>query len=299
MDSSFDNPTPVVPAVEGIGTGTSNEKHLPKSFEFLSDTTCRYDYREAMQVFEKLSTYDAHLADMIASKDIIGAHTSTSGSLLGVLDHGLRPQGYLKQHGIPLLTGMNDIGSYGLNQHSVSAELWYKSGYVVEDYSWYSGVLTKEKLEEDIRSIEENIALEMKGSNSKLSLEQYINNHLISTSYNRLIRTLELLKKVNKTGDERTIAGLVEDNFPILYLINGTDLTSDRIVSVTTSSGDEFAVKDGLNQSELMILVPEEKLRLVRAFASIRESSSVVHPIEGYLKLEQKRVDQLREFYKK
>lgn len=224
-----------------------------------------------------LAAQNEDLADVIVEEDIMGAHGSTSGSLLDILDHGLRPQQYLDEHAIMPTTGEVVYEGAGINQEYVSFTEWTS----VDTLALYAGSVSGEKGATDIRAEIERFrkASETAGGVYRKSADMYINQRM---------KVADFLDQ--DMGEEDTAKELIRRNFPVIYFINDDsfkDSTDPDTIHYTKNKDlDEFLVKGGVPPSDIrIILVPREQISLVRQQVQKRGLTTEVFPIEDYFSL--------------
>lgn len=209
-------------------------------------------------------------ARTIVNEKVIGAHGSSSASLIGVLDHGIRPQQYLKEAGIPVASGEGIFGAYGLNDVAVSFAQWNDERTLKQ----YSGEEAVEKREEDLERIRQELIRTSQGRISPYKESMEV------TALN-IQQTLDFLRKPNKTPAELEHEKLIRQNFPVIYFISQDNLNKDKVI--TTDMNQEFALRDGVAQSDIKIIcAPKKQLDFVREKVSERSLGIKVFPLEEY-----------------
>lgn len=81
--------------------------------------------------------------------------------------------------------------------------------------------------------------------------------------------------RLNEIGDDATITGFVQENFPVIY---GLKPSFDKLVDVSSDIEGETGVKGGVDHSEIaVVFVPDDK---VQAVASYLQECGYPKPVE-------------------
>jgi hypothetical protein len=81
--------------------------------------------------------------------------------------------------------------------------------------------------------------------------------------------------RLNEIGDDATITGFVQENFPVVY---GLKPSFDKLVDVSSDIAGETGVKGGVDHSEIaVVFVPDDK---VQAVASYLQECGYPKPVE-------------------
>jgi hypothetical protein len=208
------------------------------------------------------------IAETITSRGIVGIHGSSSGSLLGVLDHGLRPQDFLDERNIVIATGEGVYGSADLNKTHVSFFPWFKR-HPIKDYLPRTYPLTVDMLLEVTDYLKKQ-ASEAEGREK----------HFLKTIRN-LENTIKFISKDPKNEEEKLGQELTKENYPILYFIDQNHFKENQIRK--TGLDDEFAIRDGIPPQGIpMIVVPEEFREKTRKIIENKGKNIAVFRQEDY-----------------
>lgn len=229
------------------------------------------EYQDISQREQLLHLYAANpeFAHQIVSGDVAAVHGSSSGSLLGVLEHGLRPQKYLREQQIPVSTGEGVMGSAELQEY-VSVFPWHLNDRV-RNYSVYRGPITSESIHRGINQLQEEVD---KGDQVRF-IPSYKN------TINNLETTLSFLERNDKSPEELLHAEMIKQNFPVLYFIN-LDEVSQEDVDLTRMD-DETIIKDGVSPDSIKVIaVPSQYVEQVRSIIKEKGKNISVFSIEEY-----------------
>ncbi len=210
----------------------------------------------------------------ITEKQLVGIHGSGSGSLLGVFQHGLKPQEYLDQNNVLIASGTHDYGAITVNNKYISFVPWFMRGPVMQTYAADKLLsLEEENLENRLRLFRETSENNMKMS--PLNKATYL------MRIKRDQAVLDFLRKSQKTPDEELQAELIRQNFPVIYWTNAQGINNDNTLTGFSDVSLEFAVRDGREIEQLpVIMVPERHLDFVKKLALDNNVGSEVLPIE-------------------
>lgn len=215
-------------------------------------------------------TQDPELARKIVEDGVAVGHGSTSGSLLGILDDGIKPMGYLEAQGSLVSTGEGVFGAAGINQEYASFTPWSNRD-VLMTYSKGSKV-TEEALEQDIAVLKKSLEEEVIGA-PRASVELTIRNEE---------RTLEFLRTAKNDSREILHDSLIRDNFPVVYLANN-NISGKGIEVADRAMEGEIAIKGGIETKDIStILVPQDKIELVRKQIERRGLNINIFAIESF-----------------
>ena len=86
--------------------------------------------------------------------------------------------------------------------------------------------------------------------------------------------------RLNEIGDDATITGFVQENFPVIY---GLKPSFDKLVEVSSDIEGETGVKGGVDHSEIaVVFVPDDK---VQAVATYLQECGYAKPVEPLSKI--------------
>lgn len=225
----------------------------------------RLDLRGALSL---IYAQNEALADEIVFGNVIGAHASTSGSIIGVLNHGIRPQKFLKENEILAATGEVIFEGEGINQECVSFTNWNNGPTLALYAGDYSG-------KQDVNDIGQKINNIAQASCNakplyKKSAELYIKQKNAVIDYLRNAPPGDVLGR------------FIQENFPVIYLVSDDSFKDFEGIQLTGNKelGD-FMVRGGVPTCDIKImLVPRIKVKEVSELA--RSTSVKVFPIEDF-----------------
>lgn len=226
--------------------------HISSGYDYFSHSmnleARRLDERVTLA---KTAFNNSELARHIIDSNVVGAHASNSASLVYVQKYGLRPQDWLTERDIPILSGEKYQRS---TQPAVSNRYNAKNISMVplgeqQDLSHYvSDGKPREK--ESLTNLN-NVVIQMfhKG------IEEYKGE---PEKVQRLINNLESANRIlsnPQNPEEEQLVELAMENFPVVYLSSG-----DNAI-VTKPRSDikyEFGFQDGVPLENIkIILVPK------------------------------------------
>jgi protein phosphatase 1L len=218
--------------------------------------------------FVEIYTHNPELAHLMVENQIVGCHGSASGSLMGVLEHGLRPQNYLREHQVPIATGEGFYGSADLNDIHVS---FFNIGTRSLRRSYLRDLepITEEKLEKQIEKWK-NIP---PGGMHYNSLQLKLRN---------TEETLKFLRKENKTEEENLVDNLIRRNFPVAYFVKDKSFDKQSDTRGTELDG-EYAVKNGISREGVGVIgVPDSEVEFVQKLVVERNLNIKVISLDRY-----------------
>jgi hypothetical protein len=256
---------------------------LATILDYYSDIESGYYYRadtqkeregaahERVRLLE-IALRNPELAWRIIEQKVIGVHASTAPSLVGVQEHGLRPQNWLTEHNVPTLSGekyeLSPFATYNtFNAKNVSffpiGELHDLSHYVKN-----SPPRTKKQMvavnKETIHRLQEQ-------------------SKTITHDSGKVERMIDNLRQANATllrpqgPKEELLVLLSQEHFPVVYLVSGKNKEGVRPKSDLT----EFGFEDGVPAESIeVVLVPSQYVSFVKKM--FQEQDTMVASIEDY-----------------
>jgi hypothetical protein len=210
-------------------------------------------------------------ANALVENEVLGIHGSTSASLLGVLQHGLRPQEVLTELGVLVASGEGVFAGTGWNKDHVSFAQW---DYLIDisrpAYIGNNQPLTVKGVNGQIQNLE--TAAAETHDDFKPPVEQKLQ---------QARQVLSIIQKHPETEEELQYQELLIENFPVIYHINQS-AQEGRTVHVPQSDvGKEFGIEGGVPVDNIkIILVPEVKIAKVQQLIQERGLNIGVFPIE-------------------
>lgn len=200
---------------------------------------------------------------------IIGGHGSSSASMLGVMEEGLRPQAKVPEDGKFVVSGegVQNIVS-GFHEQTISFVQLHDLHSLNYYARQFSQPINEQLLEERIERVDEGFrefkANERAGygdydeeGGKKSRAEILLRFNLIKQN---LQVALAFLRKPNKNDEEKIKEDFLRSNFPVIYLINRP--SQDSQIDIPRSNiHTEFMVYGGVGPEHIRyILVPSDKV---------------------------------------
>lgn len=258
-------------AAEGqLGGISVSELLLPQIFDQKSPQH-KDDLTLLKSALMRIFIKNPEMARRIVKERIVAGHGSTSASLLGVLEHGLKPQRYLDEMGLLVASGEHRFAGSKGNAEYISLAVLQNFDQLV---SWAKtkGEINEDGLMTEIQMIEERMVKMPEGSfykeGSKLELR-------------RKKETLAFLRKEGKTEDEKLMEVLIRANFPVVYLVNGQGISKENTKTHFGDIPGEFAIKGGREKNQIpILLVPKIEMTRVSEIAKARKFQASIFPVE-------------------
>lgn len=248
---------------------------------------------------------DPQLADEMVKRQIVGGHGTSSVSLLGALEHGLKPLDFFADSDAIRGIGEEYVGAKEWNRKNVSFDQWFEvsrltayaldtgmNGFSSDDFSHlleyqqFRRPLTTTSLQQRIDLLEQRtqeILQDEENFGSQENRNEWA--RIIRQRNENLKKILNLLNKPHKTTEEELHAQLIQDNFPVIYLLGRDSLQEKRVSLVKSASPHEFGVENGTEPKDTkIIIVPESKVELVKRLVQEKGLMEIsVYPLQSYM----------------
>lgn len=250
-------------------TQTLRGRPVPDTFPKPTETKLN----TAMTYIRNLMAYYVHSPEYVqalVNNEIIGVHASTSGSLLGVLDHGLLPQQEIEARGLLVTTGEGVYSGAGFNATSVS---FVQPDRIHRLKSYYGNA---DPLTADI------VAQQVAAYDAAL---QAVNPMDVTRpSLEKKVRQLQALETFLRTPPADPLMALQQDliqqNFPVIYYVSQNTQRPRTFLSLG-GLDTEFGLEGGAEREHMpMISVPANRVDFVRSLIAQGGLTMEVFPIE-------------------
>jgi hypothetical protein len=217
----------------------------------------------------KIYFHNPQLAKAIVEHNIVGGHGSSSGSFLGVLEHGLIPQGELIELGSAVSTGEIVKGGLAWNKDRTSLA-WWSDVQTLKSYAVHRPV-TDEALIQAIKELQNQINT---GKGIGFASVDSLRQQMLFFQ-----RTLEFLS----SNPDSVEASLIRKGTPIIYFVSGDNFDSEDIVPGNSSIPSEYGVKSGIPLKNIrIILVPFTEVDVTQEILKAQHPDIQVFSIESY-----------------
>lgn len=252
-------------------TGKLHGRRIDRSIPSRGHWRDTFDRRAQML---EIYARNPRLAEAIAENGVVGAHGTTSGSLIPVLEHGLLTLQELRRRGLAITAGERKFSTGG-----ATSFIEYQNGRRIRNYLGDNQPITVGKLTSEIEALKADV--------EKLEKADLIGQGIIlKENEEKTIAEKEALRALleNPGETDPELLALITENFPVIYLANLEGVDGKRVLSPDSSISSEFMVKDGLPKDNVgIVLVPGSKVSYVTDLATRKDSNVRVFPIEDYV----------------
>lgn len=253
------------PALRGVELRDLMLPYLFTDFELRK--TVPYTQRKLLDIYGR----SPELAREIVDQSIVGAHGTRSGSLVNILQHGLRPTDYQRENQLLSLTGTYDWDGNNFNRVATSQCLWWNDRTIAR-YTHRPAVNVA------------NLAGWMEAYAEEWDAPDLKPTRKLVLSWAK--RLSDFKNKTNKSDVETDIESCLNADFPVIVLVDDQTLSKRNAHRVQSDERDEFAIDGGLPPINIpTILVPSKDINLVRRLGDKYSWYGSIYDIGSYYDL--------------
>ena len=261
-------------AVDGEYKGQKIDQQPPETLD-------SYEMFSARAFWTQLLVQNKEVFESMFEKQAFGVHGASSSSLLGVVKHGLKPQGGLDPESDTIGFGTFDEGSlpFGLNDDRTSHFFLYK-------FLWLHNYLPSEDTPLDENSIRQKIEHLVTKVSGILETMGGANKDKTG-NLDRIIKMLQNTERVianPESVEEQSFSHLAKANFPVVYASTLNSIKENAEKPVHKRTVDDFHVSSGTPRGSDIILVPEAYVDEVKQFVEEAGGNNEVLSLEPVIR---------------
>lgn len=213
--------------------------------------------------------------EALVKNNIVGLHASGSATLLSSLRHGLLPLNKLRAAGHEIPNGAKD----GDKEVGDGTSFVILGTHGREFTPFIGKPITPESLDSQINQLSKFM--------KHLQTNGYDHHHVTSTqaAINRLQHKKQFLQKTAESPAETIQQQLTGENFPVIWGLSSEKVRSKQLLPIDSDVDGEFLVGGLKPRDTPVILVPRNKIELVKQLVAQADSGHTVLPIDDIPKL--------------
>lgn len=221
----------------------------------------------------KVYARNPDLGESLVTQQVLGIHASSSGSLLSILENGLKPLDHLRKSGARMASGERYWSGEQVRQAVSFVPLKSTSLNQLGPYLGDNQPMTSDRVTREISQLADSMRKQKKAYGK-----------LIGNPADRFLEMQTIRDFMNQAPSDpagQLEQQLIAANFPVVYGVKASYLSSANTFIVSSSIRGEFAVKNGVDHEGIgVILVPKAWVNFVQELVNSQGISINVYPIE-------------------